>query len=68
MGIWGFWLVGNENIIPFNVLQIHMCLEVIDVLNALNVSFAFPSLPFDWIILELSCVNHSISALYADMA
>lgn len=55
MGIWRFWLVGNGNIIPFNVLQIHICLEIIDVLNVLDVSLAvsFSAIKLNSTIAEL---------------
>ena len=49
-------LTGRKgNIIPFNVLQIPMCLEIIDVLNVLDVSFAvsFSAIKLNSTIAEL---------------
>lgn len=46
---------GNENKIPFSVLQIHMCLEVTSVLTVLNFSFDFSiyAIQLNSIIAEL---------------
>lgn len=49
-------LTGRKgNIIPFNVLQIPMCLDIIDVLHVLDVSVAvsFPAVKLNSTIAEL---------------